>query len=87
MIRIGEWNDLVIKREKDFGVYLGETGDDREVLLPRKQVPNGAKIGEHINVFIYRDSDDRIIATVKVPFITMGKLAVLRCVGDAIRSG
>lgn len=81
MIRIGEWNDLVIKREKDFGVYLGETGDDREVLLPRKQVPNGAKIGEHINAYIYRDSDDRIIATVKVPFITMGKLAVLRCVG------
>ena len=81
MIRIGEWNDLVIKREKDFGVYVGCTDDDREVLLPRKQVPNGAKIGEHINVFVYRDSDDRIIATVKVPYITMGKMAVLRCVG------
>lgn len=81
MIRIGEWNDLVIKREKEFGVYLGCADDDREVLLPRKQIPNGAKIGEHINVFIYRDSDDRIIATVKVPYITMGKMAVLRCVG------
>ena len=81
MIRIGEWNDLVIKRERDFGVYVGSADDDREVLLPRKQVPNGAKIGEHINVFVYRDSDDRIIATVKVPYITMGKMAVLRCVG------
>lgn len=81
MIKIGEWNDLIIKRVKDFGVYLGCDDDDKEVLLPRKQVPNGAKIGEHINVFIYRDSDDRIIATVKVPYITMGKLAVLRCVG------
>ena len=81
MMKIGEWNDLTIRREKEFGVYLGCEGDDREVLLPRRQVPNKAKIGEHIHAFIYRDSDDRIIATMNVPYITMGKMAVLRCVG------
>ena len=81
MIKIGEWNDLIVKREKEFGVYLGCADSDSEVLLPRKQVPNGIKTGEHINVFIYRDSDDRLIATVNVPYITMGKMAVLRCVG------
>lgn len=81
MIKIGEWNELIIRREKEFGVYLGCDGDDREVLLPRKQVPNGARIGEQITAFIYRDSDDRLIATLNVPYITMGKMAVLRCVG------
>ena len=41
MIKIGEWNDLIVKREKEFGVYLGCADSDSEVLLPRKQVPNG----------------------------------------------
>lgn len=81
MIRIGEWNDLEIKREKEFGVYLGCADEDTEVLLPRKQVPSKSKIGDVMHVFIYRDSDDRVIATVNVPYITLGKLAVLRCVG------
>ena len=40
MIKIGEWNDLIVKREKEFGVYLGCADSDSEVLLPRKQVPN-----------------------------------------------
>ena len=43
MIKIGEWNDLIVKREKEFGVYLGCADSDSEVLLPRKQVPNGIK--------------------------------------------
>lgn len=81
MINIGEWNDLQIKREKDFGVYLGCSDSDTEVLLPKKQVPGKSKIGDIMHVFIYRDSDDRLIATVNVPYITLGKLAVLRCVG------
>jgi len=49
-------------------------------LLPKKQVPSGAKIGDKIKVFIYRDSDDRIIATVKRPKIVMGEIAALRVV-------
>lgn len=81
MIRIGEWNDLEIKREKDFGVYLGCNDEDIEVLLPRKQVPAKTRTGDSMHVFIYRDSDDRMIATVNVPYITLGGMAVLRCVG------
>lgn len=81
MISIGEWNDLEIRREKDFGVYLGCNGDDREILLPRRQVPEKAQMGDIIHVFIYRDSDDRLIATVNAPYISMDSLAVLRCAG------
>ncbi len=81
MIKIGEWNDLTVRREKEFGVYLGCDDDDREVLLPRKQVHKSTRIGDKISAFIYRDSDDRLIATVNVPYITMGKMAVLRCAG------
>lgn len=83
MINIGEWNELQLKREKEFGVYLGEEDGSAEVLLPRKQVPKGAKVGDTISVFVYRDSDDRIIATVNVPDITLGKMRVLRCVGTS----
>lgn len=81
MISIGEWNDLEIRREKDFGVYLGDRDDDREILLPRRQVPESAAVGDIIHVFIYRDSDDRLIATINSPYITIGRLAALRCVG------
>jgi hypothetical protein len=81
MLKLGEWNELQVMKEKDFGVYLGIAGEKEEVLLPVKQVPKGTKIGDVLNVFIYRDSSDRIIATVNMPDITLGKLAVLRCVG------
>ncbi|HOK49227.1 MAG TPA: S1-like domain-containing RNA-binding protein [Sedimentibacter sp.] len=65
------------------GVYLKSQDTDKPkdwVLLPKKQVPSGAKIGDKIKVFIYRDSDDRIIATVKRPKIVMGEIAALRVV-------
>lgn len=81
MIRIGEWNDLTVRRTKDFGIYLGCNDDDRDVLLPKKYVHRTMKVGDVLHVFIYRDSDDRIIATTNVPYITMNKLAVLKCVG------
>ena len=55
MINIGEWNELQLKREKEFGVYLGEEDGSAEVLLPRKQVPKGAKVGDIIYVFVYRE--------------------------------
>lgn len=80
MIKIGEWNHLTIMKEKDFGVYLAEKQYEEEVLLPRKQVPAGAKTGDELDVFIYRDSADRLIATTNHPLLTMGELAVLKCV-------
>ena len=80
MIEFGKWNTLKVIRSKDFGVYLGEedsaTADT--ILLPRKQVPENIKAGATISVFIYRDSQDRPIATVNEPYITMGEIAKLR---------
>ncbi len=80
MINLGEWNELEIVKERDFGVYLAEKKYDTEVLLPKKQVPEGARVGDMLDVFIYRDSSDRLIATTNKPLITMGEMAVLTCV-------
>lgn len=80
MIEIGKWNTLKVIRSKDFGIYLGEEGCSTEetILLPRKQVPEGIKAGAKMEVFIYRDSQDRPIATVNRPLITLGEIKLLR---------
>ena len=57
MIELGKIQELEIVRTKEFGVYLAEKqGDEQAVLLPIRQVPEGAKIGDRLSVFIYRDS-------------------------------
>ena len=64
MIELGKIQKLVVQRVKSFGVYLGEEGDlASSVLLPKKQVPEGTKPGDTLEVFIYKDSEDRLIAT------------------------
>ncbi len=80
MIEIGKWNTLKVIRSKDFGIYLGEDGSStaETVLLPRKQVAEGVKAGSVIDVFIYRDSQDRLIATTNKPLITMGEIKNLK---------
>ncbi len=80
MIEFGKWNTLKVIRSKDFGVYLGEedSSTSETILLPRKQVPENVKAGATIKVFIYRDSQDRPIATVNEPYITMGEMAKLK---------
>ena len=79
MIKLGEFQELRIVKKTDHGVYLSniEGGDDK-VLLPNNQVEPSFKLGEVINVFIYKDSMDRIIATTTKPFIELGGLAMLR---------
>ncbi len=80
MIQIGKKQKLIIVKKVDFGVYLAESRDEKEaerVLLPKKQVPEGAETGDELEVFIYRDSSDRPIATVKEPTAQLGKTAVL----------
>ncbi len=73
MIKLGEKQKLVVIKKVDFGVYLAENMDSEDkVLLPIKQVPAGADIGTELEVFIYKDSDDRPIATVKEPKIMLG---------------
>jgi len=78
-IRIGEKQNLVIVKQVDFGVYLAPDKDMQEekVLLPAKQVPEGSKVGDTLEVFIYRDSSDRMIATTNKPKLAMGEVAEL----------
>ncbi len=79
MIRLGEKQTLTVIKKVDFGVYLAtEMGSDEKVLLPIKQVPAGADLGIEIEVFIYKDSDDRLIATTKEPKIMLGDVRRLR---------
>ena len=79
MIHLGETQELEIVKTLDFGVYLAPSAEQAEerVLLPRKQVPEGAKLGDRLNVFVYRDSQDRMIATMKMPKLQMGQVAEL----------
>ncbi len=78
MIELGKTQKLEVVREKTFGVYLAEKPkDEASVLLPRKQVPAGTKIGDSLTVFIYKDSEDRLIATTETPRLQVGETAVL----------
>lgn len=79
MIQLGEIQVLQIAKKVDFGVYLydGENQEER-VLLPGKQVPEGAECGDEIEVFVYRDSKDRLIATTNRPKITLHGVTRLR---------
>jgi predicted RNA-binding protein (virulence factor B family) len=81
MFNLGEKQELIVVKEVEFGVYLGEElnapTEDR-VLLPIKQVPAGLKIGDKIEVFLYKDSKDRIIATTNTPLLTVGHVGKLR---------
>lgn len=77
-MRLGEHQRLVVVRKVEFGVYLAEhEGDEQRVLLPEKQVPEGTKIGDEMEVFLYKDSKDRLIATTNSPKLVLGGLAVL----------
>ena len=78
MIELGRVQELMVVREKNFGVYLGQKKDDAAaVLLPKKQVPEGTKVGDKLKVFIYKDSSDRLIATTREPAVTLGQIAKL----------
>lgn len=79
MLRLGEYQKLTVVKRVEFGVYLAETEDtEKRVLLPAKQVPSDCKTGDELEVFLYKDSKDRLIATTNKPKLTLGGLAVLR---------
>lgn len=81
MIKLGEIQELIIKRFTSVGAFLNEeVEEDEDVLLPKAQIPKDAKIGDKLEVFIYNDSKDRIISTINIPKITLGKLAHLTVV-------
>ena len=79
MIKLGVYQALEVVNKTDFGVYLQsiKSNTGNRVLLPRREVPDDCEIGDLIEVFIYKDSEDRDIATTKEVPITLGKLAVL----------
>ena len=75
-MEIGKFNQLKIARMVDFGAYL--TDGDKEVLMPGKYLPDGARVGDDIRAFVYTDSEDRLIATSLTPFATVGEFAYLQ---------
>lgn len=78
-MELGKKQALIIQKQVEFGVYLGEEGaEEEQVLLPRKQVPEGAEIGDSIEVFLYKDSKDRLIATTNEPKLELGQIAELK---------
>lgn len=80
MLELGKLQTLTVKREKDFGIYLGEEGSREDVLLPKKQVPEGTKVGDKLEVFLYKDSKDRLIATTGKPLLQVGQVGILTVV-------
>ncbi len=77
MIYIGRMNRMKVVKHVDFGVYL-DGQDEGEILLPRKDVPHDTLVGDRLHVFIYCDSDDRLIATTKRPLVQVGEAAYLK---------
>lgn len=80
MIELGKYQPLKVIKKTDFGIYLGESDstDNHTILLPKREIPEGTETGDLLEVFIYKDSEDREIATTaKVP-LTIGEVAVLK---------
>lgn len=78
-MNIGRMNRLSVAKQVDFGVYLND-GNDGEILLPTRYVPQGCQIGDELDVFIYSDSEDRLIATTEKPYVMVGECAYLKVI-------
>ncbi len=79
MLLIGEKQELTVVKEVSFGVYLADPEHEQDrVLLPKKEVPPETKCGDRLRVFLYRDSSDRAIATLREPMLTLRRTAVLK---------
>ena len=87
MLELCKYNELKIARFKEFGALLAENmADEKRVLLPKKEVPDDARTGDTVRVFLYLDTQDRMIATITEPLITMDRPEVLT-VKDVTRIG
>lgn len=81
MLEVGKRQNLTMVKEVAFGIYLALAAEDEErVLLPRKEVPEGIKTGDQLEVFLYRDSEDRLIATTRTPLLQLGEVALLEVI-------
>jgi len=77
-INVGQFNLMRVDRKVDFGFYMDDGGEG--ILLPKRFVPSGLQIGDTISVFVYHDSDNRLIATTQEPFAVVGDIAALKVV-------
>jgi predicted RNA-binding protein (virulence factor B family) len=78
MVKVGEYNTLRVLREVDFGVYLDDGGEG--ILLPKRFVPEGLKVDDEVKVFLYHDSESRLIATTEHPKGIVGDIVKLKAV-------
>ena len=75
-IKLGDFNSLRVVKRVDFGIYL-DGGEEGEILLPTRYVPEEVSIGDELEVFIYLDQDERLIATTEKPLAKVGDFAYL----------
>lgn len=78
MVKAGEYNKLKVLRKLDFGLYLDDGGEG--ILLPRRFVPHNVSEGDELDVFVYHDGEDRLIATTQKPFGVVGEIVKLKAV-------
>lgn len=79
MIKIGKNNNLKVVKKVDFGLYL-DGGESGEILLPKRYVDESMEVGDELDVFIYCDSEDRLVATTEKPLIEVGEFGLLKAV-------
>ena len=79
MIKIGKTNNLKVVKKVDFGLYL-DGGESGEILLPKRYVDESMEVGDKLDVFIYCDSEDRLVATTEKPLIEVGEFGLLKAV-------
>lgn len=77
MVQLGKYNTLSVLKLVEFGLYL-DGGDGLEILMPKRYMPAGVKEGDELTVFVYQDSEARLIATNEHPYATVGQFASLR---------
>lgn len=75
-IRLGKFNQLEVVKQVDFGMYL-DGGEEGEILLPTRYVPQDCEVGDILNVFLYLDNEERLIATTLTPLVQVGEFACL----------
>lgn len=76
MIETGKYNELEVLKDSAIGFFLGEEGE--EILLPRRYVPAGVKVGDALSVFVYLDNENRPVATTSKPYATVGQFGFLK---------
>ena len=78
-MKLGDYNTLRVARMSEIGLYL-DGGQDVEILLPKRYIPEGTKVDDELRVFLYLDQEERLIATTQKPYAKVGDFACLECI-------